>query len=104
MPSSVPDPRPPYQPRATLFRVLAVLWIFPSLGALWIIASDCARWFLASSFLDGLRAVTFEQWIALPVLALHPVFVQLASHYRKTEPFKPVAQEPESESESSRGN
>jgi hypothetical protein len=65
-----------------------MLWFFPSLGALWIIGSDCAKWFGTPSILDGLRAVAFEQWIALAVLALHPVFAVLARHYRKTEPFK----------------
>ena len=73
--------------------MLSLLWVFPALGALWIIGPDCARWFRAENARAGLRAVAFEHWIALLVLALHPAFVWLARHYRKTEPFRTLPPE-----------
>ena len=73
------------QPRALRFTVLATLWIFPSLGALWIILADCAPWFRVATLPEAVGAVSFEQWTALVVLMLHPLFFSLAGHYRRTE-------------------
>jgi len=85
------------QPRTLLFRMLSILWVFPSLGALFIIGSDFTRWFQVSSVLAGLRAVALEEWIALGVLLLHLAFVWLALRYRRHEALREVSAEaPES--------
>ena len=53
---------PPKVPRALMFAVLAILWIFPSLGAGFILARAENGWQL-------------EQWLALMLLAIHAVFI-----------------------------
>lgn len=77
-----------YQPRAQLCTVLAWLWIFPSLGAVWILLTSGAEWRHAGGWLDGLRAVRFEQWIALGLLAIHATLCAMARRLRHTEPFR----------------
>ena len=76
------------RPKMRLCIILSVIWVFPSFGAGWIVAPDLLRWFRAESFLEGLRAVAFEQWIAIVILLAHVVFAGLAWHYYRTEPLK----------------
>ena len=79
-----------YQPRARLFTMLAVLWVFPSAGAGVIIGGDFIRWFQSPTVLAGVQAVAFEQWIALGLLMLHVLFVALAIWFHRREPIKEV--------------
>ena len=80
--------RPRYQPRAQLCTTLSWLWIFPSLGAIWILLTGGTEWRHAGGWLEGFRAVKFEQWIALGLLALHLAFFAMARRLRRTEPFR----------------
>jgi len=75
--------------------MLAFLWIFPSLGAAFILGASDANWLRADGTLDRLRAITFEQWIAVIILMAHPVFVWLAWRFRRTEPWKEIKPEPD---------
>ena len=80
--------QPPVQdhrPKAQLFAVLSVLWIFPSLGALLILVLGAGAWVQAESFRDGLSATRFEQWVALLILLMHLTFHGLARYYGKNE-------------------
>src|SRR5690349_8335317 len=79
-----------HQPKAQLFGALSVLWIFPSLGALVIRSLKFDVWRQAESWRTLLSATRFEQWIALLVLVLHPLFVGLGRHYRKNEVPQPL--------------
>jgi len=76
------------RPKLRLFAIASVIWVFPSFGAIWIVGPDVTHWFRAESFLEGLQAIAFEQWIALFILLAHPVFACLAWHYYRTEPLK----------------
>jgi len=73
-------------PKARLFGLLSLLWIFPSAGALTILGLAPAAWMNAGSWIEGLRAVRLEQWIALALLATQAVLVWLAWRYRRPEP------------------
>jgi len=73
------------KPRALLFTVLTLFWMFPSLGALVIIGRDFARWFREPTLLAGFRAVAFEEWVGLGILAIHVIFGTLAMHFRRNE-------------------
>jgi hypothetical protein len=79
------------RPKARFCALASLLWIFPSTGALFILVPGFRNWFQAGSLLEGLRAVAFEQWIALIVLLAHLVFVGLAWRYRRTEPLREEA-------------
>jgi hypothetical protein len=74
-----------HRPRAELFDVLSVVWLFPSLGALLILAIRAGVWAHAESFRAGFSATRFEQWVALLILLLHLTFHSLARYYRKHE-------------------
>lgn len=52
----------PKVPRALVFAVLAIVWIFPSLGAGFILAHAENGW-------------QMEQWLAVVLLAIHAVFI-----------------------------
>ena len=78
------------RPKATLFLMLTVLWIFPSLGAVWMIGSDARRWFDAASFLAALGMIRLEQWIGMAILIAHGVFGWLTWHYRRNEPWQEI--------------
>ena len=73
------------RPKTDRFRMLTLLWIFPSGGAALILALNFPDWSRARGLLGHLGAVTLEQWIALAVLLAHPVFAWLAWHYHRTE-------------------
>ena len=78
------------RPKATLFLVLTVLWIFPSLGAVWMIGSDARWWFDAVSLLAALGMIRLEQWIGMAILIAHGVFGWLTWHYRRNEPLQEI--------------
>lgn len=68
-----------YKPRALLFWMLSILWVFPSIGAFWILFRQ-PEWKSG-----GFGAVTIEQWVAVAVLVAHVHFVWLAWLFRRTE-------------------
>ena len=68
----MPEKRGPI-PRAVLFRMLTLLWLFPSAGALWLLLADTA-WLRAGNALEHLHAVRVEQWVAVGLLLLHAWF------------------------------
>ena len=78
------------RPKATLFLMLTVLWIFPSFGAAWMIGSDARQWFDATNFLAALGMIRLEQWIGLAILIAHVAFGGLAWHYRRHEPLQEI--------------
>jgi hypothetical protein len=73
------------RPKTDLFRMLTLLWIFPSGGAALILGLNLPDWSHARGFLEHLAAVALEQWIALAVLLAHPIFAALTWHYHRTE-------------------
>jgi hypothetical protein len=77
------------QPRAMLFLLLSVLWLFPSLGALWLIQVDFPRWLESKGLVEALGMIKLEQWVAFTLLLAHGVFLWLAWHFRRHE--KPQA-------------
>ena len=92
-PDAVPlsGERQPGRPKARFCALASLLWIFPSAGALLILVPGFQNWFQADTFLEGLRAVSFEQWIAPTILLAHGVFAVMAWHYRRTEPLREEA-------------
>lgn len=87
-PSEAAAQRPVYQRKATLFRVLSLLWFFPTGGAVVILWMGIARARRTACWDELLGGIGFEHWIALGVLAAHGAFFWLARHYRRTEPFR----------------
>jgi hypothetical protein len=79
------------RPKARFCALASLLWIFPSAGALFILVPGFRNWSQAGSFLEGLGAVSFEQWIALIIVLAHLMFAALAWHYRRTEPLREEA-------------
>lgn len=77
-----------YRPKANFFSVLTTLWLFPTTGAAVIVALHAPRWFESESLAGAFRAIGFDQWIALGLIAAHPVFAWLAWRYRRIEPFR----------------
>lgn len=70
--------------RALLFKILSILWIFPSSGALWILRSGPKAYMRASTFLEKVEAVALEEWIAMLLLIAHMVFIVRALRSRNT--------------------
>jgi hypothetical protein len=73
------------RPKTDRFRMLTLLWIFPSGGAALILGLNLPDWSHARGLAEHLSAVALEQWIALVVLMAHPVFGALAWHYHRAE-------------------
>ena len=74
-----PDPAPATR-RAIRYRMLCLLWIFPSLGALGILANDARQWLRpAAGEPAGPGA---ESWLALGLIAAHIAFAVLARRSR----------------------
>jgi hypothetical protein len=90
-------PERTYRPKALLCSVLAVLWIFPSLGGLVIFLPALRGWREADSVAGALEGTRVEQWLALLLLLLHPVFIWLAWRFRRTEIPQPVPTDPDPE-------
>jgi hypothetical protein len=76
------------RPKANRFKMLSVLWIFPSLGALVILGLDTGAWIQRASLGDCLAAVPLQSWMAVMVLVAHGLFLGLARHYHRTEPWQ----------------
>ena len=74
-----------HRPKAQLFHVLAMLWVFPSLGALLVLLLNSGRWLHAESLSALVSSTRFEQWIAVLLLLLHAAFFLLARHYHRNE-------------------
>jgi hypothetical protein len=60
--------------RALLFRILAILWVFPSIGAVWILGSNAKGW-EKSGAIRLLRSLAVEDWVAIALLACHFIFI-----------------------------
>ena len=88
-----PLPARLHRPKTERFRALSILWCFPSLGALVILGLNGSVWFQADSMSAVVAGTRVEQWVALGLLLLHPVFLGLARHYRRTE--RPVELPPD---------
>jgi hypothetical protein len=73
------------RPKTDLFRMLTLLWIFPSGGAALILGLNFPDWSRARGLLEHLGEVALEQWVALAVLIAHPVFAALTWRYHRTE-------------------
>lgn len=69
--------------KGRLFRMLSILWIFPSFGAGWILVGDLGNWFRAGSLTALLSMVKIEEWAALLLLLAHVIFISLAIRFRK---------------------
>jgi hypothetical protein len=78
-----------YQPRAVLFKVLAMLWVFPSVGAIWILARSAHAW-PASQPSVMFQSIAFEEWVAMALLLMHVTFVALAWRLKRTEPYRRI--------------
>jgi len=69
--------------RALLFRILTLLWAFPSFGAAWILCRGGGDWMHGKAVAEILGLIQFEQWIAFGVLGVHLLFLILAIQYSK---------------------
>lgn len=70
-------------PKAILYFVLSILWIFPSLTAIWMIAGDFSAMRNAQNVREFFFAVKLEQWVGVILLLLHAVFIFLAIRGRR---------------------
>jgi len=82
------------RPKANRYKMLSLLWIFPSLGAVVILALDGPSWIHGAGLGERLAAIPLQSWIAVTLLALHGLFLWLARHYHRTEPWGPIRAEP----------
>jgi hypothetical protein len=89
------EPKRLHRPKSAFCLMLSILWVFPSAGAALILGATEAQWLRADGLLAGLRAVTFEQWIAFVILLAHLVFAWLAWQFRRTEPWREVDPDPD---------
>ncbi|HXJ61428.1 MAG TPA: hypothetical protein VNU68_32705 [Verrucomicrobiae bacterium] len=78
------------RPKTTRFKMLSLLWIFPSAGAVVILAADAPAWIHQPGITQGLASVPLQSWLAVTLLAAHGLFVYLARHYHRTEPWREV--------------
>jgi hypothetical protein len=72
-------------PKALLFGILTILWIFPSLGSFFILAVGYSSWSGTATWLDTLRSIPFEHWLAFLVLVLHLAFALSAYYFYRKE-------------------
>lgn len=66
-----PEPAPATR-RALRYRMLCLLWIFPSLGALGILANDARQWLRPVA--GETTSPGLESWLALGLIAAHILF------------------------------
>ena len=81
------------RPRRTRYRMLSILWIFPSSGAVVILALEARAGALRGwrdLSLSALSNVPVQAWAALFLLLLHALFLYLAYYYR-AEPWHEVS-------------
>lgn len=84
-----------YKPRAQLFKTMSLLWVAVSVASVVIIGGDFRLWVAAGDVREAAAIVTFEQWIALALLLLHPLFILLAFRYHRSERPKEIVEETE---------
>lgn len=53
------------------YRMLSIVWWFPSLGAIGLLARDVSRWRWGAGAAAGLGSVPLEDWIGGVILAIH---------------------------------
>lgn len=75
-----PEDTPPPEeeipiPPTVRFRMLSLLWCFPTSGAVWILGSGARHWDFTKGTLAGLEGIRIEEWIALLLLILHGVWI-----------------------------
>jgi len=78
------------RPKTQRFRMLSLLWVFPSAGALLIMVLDAPSWMRLSGLTAQLAAVPLQSWLALGILITHGVFLGLARHYHRSEPWQEI--------------
>ena len=83
-----------WQPKATRYRTLALLWLFPSFGALWILVVGCRKWLQGDGLFAALTRVRAEEWVALLLLAAQIFFAVRARHWREHEAFVEIPPDP----------
>jgi hypothetical protein len=88
-PKQPEHPAAPPLSKRLLFRVLSILWSFPTLGAIWIWASESGRVKTGASLLEKMAAITIEQWLAAILIMLHFAFITLAFYHRREKPRSP---------------
>lgn len=76
-------PLDPLLRRKLLFRMLAILWIFPSAGAVWIILRDGRSWKRSEGVLQLLSSIRLEDWVAFLLLVAQLWFVLRAIRYSR---------------------
>jgi hypothetical protein len=76
-------PLDPLLRRKLLFRMLAILWIFPSAGAGWIIVRDFHSWKHSDGVLQLLSSIRLEDWVAFFLLLAQLWFVVQAIRYSR---------------------
>jgi hypothetical protein len=74
------------RPKALLFAVLSLLWLFPTTGALWILYLNWNVWAKASTLLVAIQTTRLEQWIALLLIVAHAMFALLLVRFARNEP------------------
>jgi len=65
-------------PRTRRWATLAILWVAVTPGALLILLQPNEALHQAEDFPARLRAIRFEEWLALILIALHLLFINLA--------------------------
>ena len=75
-----------YRPKATLFGVLSLLWVFISLGCIVILSNGSG--IRRNSIGAVLSSLPLQHWVALFLFGIHFVWAGLAWHFWRTE--KPV--------------
>lgn len=73
-----PEPPPEIEPDEPIltppevrYRMLSLVWCFPSLGALWLLGTGMQSWRFEQGILEGITGVRVEEWIAVLLLGLH---------------------------------
>jgi len=80
-----------FQRKARTFKVLSILWIVPTLTSLFVLFYKLPS---GTGFVDFVKQIRLEQWLSVLLILLHPAFIYMALHYRRTE--IPVEYSPES--------
>ncbi|MBL9171070.1 MAG: hypothetical protein JNN07_25280 [Verrucomicrobiales bacterium] len=62
-------------PPAVRYRVLSVVWCFPSLGAAWLLGIGLPTWKFEQGIAAGLAGIRIEEWVAILLLGLHVLWL-----------------------------
>ena len=72
-----------WERKARLYRMLTILWSFPSLGGVVILAANWrTEWFQTVAD-GGIASIRIEVWIALGLLLTHLGLASLSRHFRR---------------------